>query len=71
MTHDGRNIAFFSLASLDDTSTSTTTPACPLGTPHPVRIEELLDARAATPGELLQTSPFDVPGAIAVSRRCL
>ncbi|CBJ26798.1 choline/ethanolamine kinase [Ectocarpus siliculosus] len=30
------------------------------------RIEELLDARAATPEELLQTSPFDVPQAIAV-----
>ncbi|CAM9167544.1 unnamed protein product, partial [Hapterophycus canaliculatus] len=30
------------------------------------RVEELLDARAATSEELLQTSPFDVPGAIAV-----
>ncbi|CAM9772899.1 unnamed protein product [Pylaiella littoralis] len=30
------------------------------------RIEELLDARAATPKELLETSPFDVPAAIAV-----
>ncbi|CAM9912530.1 unnamed protein product [Scytosiphon promiscuus] len=29
------------------------------------RVEELLDARAATPEELLQTSPFDVPRAIA------
>ena len=32
------------------------------------RIEELLDARAATPAELLETRPFDVPRAIAVSR---
>lgn len=32
------------------------------------RIEELLDARAATPEELLQSSPFNIPGAIAVSR---
>eukprot|EP00904_Undaria_pinnatifida_P006155 jgi/Undpi1/266/HiC_scaffold_1.g00262.m1 len=29
------------------------------------RVEELLDARAATPAELLQTRPFDVPRAIA------
>ena len=30
------------------------------------RVEELLNARAATPVELLETRPFDVPCAIAV-----
>lgn len=41
--------------------------ACDITPPPLVRIEELLDARAAKPEELLQTSPFDVPQSIAVS----